>query len=150
MRKEPKSTSAEEITPQEWEWVQELIRGLERDGEDDCRRLVKSLLEWDSVVKAFRKTEIRRMVQRTPTQRDLELHGFCSHALLRAGRGILLHAREKEARIDELGYRLEDIAAYVEELEQDLREWHTHGLTDLEVAKAEKVIFQGASTPLHR
>ena len=135
-------SEADAITPREWQWVQELIADVQRQARREA--FAQTLGQWDLAVRQFRKVEQRRFVEHTPTEEDLRYHALCLQALLAVGHTLVLDAqRFSEEELAALNVRPEQIVAYVEELNQSLREWH-HGLSAEEIKAAQDRIF-GAS-----
>ena len=139
----PELFSNEDITPQEWAWVQDLIQDVQR--QELCETFAKSLFEWDLVVRQFRKVEYKRIVIGSPTENDWLCHSVCLYALLAFGKLILLQSRKiSDAELKALGVTRDEIVAYVEELEQSSRERH-HGITEAELSTVREAIFGGAT-----
>ncbi len=70
---------------------------------------------------------------------------FCLHGLLALGHSLVLQAeRFSEQELTALNVRYDQLVAYVEELDQSLREWH-HGLSVEEIKAAQTRIFGGAA-----
>jgi hypothetical protein len=127
------------ISTDQWDWIRELIRDLERD--ETREGFPKQLFQWDLAVKQFRKAEQARMLLDSPSQRDLRCHSICVCTLIAIGQSLVLQAEQLPA--DELSLcemNHEQLAACVEELEQSFREWH-HGFTAEEVKAAREAIF---------
>jgi len=71
----------------------------------------------------------------------LQYHAICLHALLAIGHALVLASKGFQAEeLDELGVQREEIATYVAELEQSLREWH-HGFSEAEINQAREKLF---------
>jgi hypothetical protein len=129
------------ITREEWAWVEDLIKDVAREEESDL--FAQKLFQWDLAVKQFRKIENKRVILGTPKPIDLQFHALCLHGLLTIGRALLIDSRRFNSDdLVKFQIRHEEIEAYVEELEQSLREWH-HGFTSDELAKVREALFGG-------
>ena len=118
-----------------------LIREVARQNNGDL--LARKLFEWDLAVRQFRKMELKRMIQGTPTTVDLEYHALCLHALLSVGHGLRLEAeRSDPEQLARFEIKPEEIAAYVEDLEQSFREWH-HGFSEQDLENVRRAVFSG-------
>lgn len=136
------AATVEEVSPAELQWVHAMIGDIEAQEtrEDFARRF----FQWDFVVREFRKVEQRRITL-GQTEADWRLHALCLHSLLAIGHDLVTHSRElSAAELKRFGAAHDDIAAYVAELEQSLRESH-HGFAAAEVAQAQEAIFGAAS-----
>lgn len=124
----------------EWEWVQDLIRDVER--QEERENFAKFLFQWDLAVREFRKMESRKVtLSENPSARDLRQHAICLHMLLGLGHIIVLESENfGEEELNQWNIRHDHIKAYVDELEQSFREWH-HGYTLEEINSAQKKIF---------
>jgi hypothetical protein len=132
---------ADQITPQEWRWVQELIAEVHRPE----RRVAfaQTIGQWDLAIRQFRKVEQRQFLEGAPTEEDLRYHGMCLQALLAIGNNLVLQAQRFNAdELAALNVRRSEIAACVEELEQSVREWH-HDFAAEEIKAAQERIFGG-------
>jgi len=129
------------ITREEWAWVEDLIKDVAR--EEESGLFAQKLFHWDLAVKQFRKIENKRIILGTPKPIDLQFHALCLHGLLTIGRALVIGSRRFEPD-DLMKFQIkhEEIEAYVEELEQSLREWH-HGFTEGELAKVREAVFGG-------
>src|SRR5438132_7615831 len=128
----------DEITPQEWEWVHEMIGEIER--QEKREDFARWLFQWDFAVKGFRKVAQRRIILGRPTDADWRFHAICLHDLLATGHALILRSRDFDAaELKQFNVSHEDIEAYVAELEQSFREWH-HGFTETEVSNAQQAI----------
>ena len=131
------------ITREEWTWVEELIRDVAQ--EEERNTFVKNLFEWHLAVRQFRKIEQKRIILGAPTPVDMECHALCLHGLLTMGHGLVLQSQQfKDSALAQFNVRHEEIAAYVEELEQSLREWH-HGFAEKDLESVRKSVFIGAA-----
>ena len=131
------------ITRDEWAWVEDLIKDVAREEESDL--FAQKLFQWDLAVKQFRKIENKRIILGAPKTIDLQFHALCLHGLLTIGRALIIDA--KRFNPDDLvkfQIKHEEIEAYVEELEQSLREWH-HGFTESELKRVREAVFGAAS-----
>ena len=129
------------ITREEWAWVEDLIKDVAREEESDL--FAQKLFQWDLAVKQFRKIENKRIILGTPKPIDLQFHALCLHGLLTIGRALVISSgRFKPDDLTKFQIKHEEIEAYVEELEQSLREWH-HGFTEGELAKVREAVFGG-------
>jgi len=131
------------ISREEWSWVEDLIHEVNREVQQEVRRatFARNLFQWDLAVRQFRKIEQRRLLLQKPTELDLQCHAICLHALLAIGHALVLASKGFQAEeLDELGVKREEIAAYVAELEQSLREWH-HGFSETEINQAREKLF---------
>lgn len=129
------------ITREEWAWVEDLIKDVAQEEESDV--FVQKLFQWDLAVKQFRKIENKRMILGSPRPIDLQFHALCLHGLLTIGRALLIEAKRFNADdLVKFQVKHEDIEAYVEELEQSLREWH-HGFTEKELTRVREAVFGG-------
>ncbi|MBI3881007.1 MAG: hypothetical protein HY301_13225 [Verrucomicrobia bacterium] len=131
------------VTQAEWEWVKDLIEDVKKDSQRDA--FAQRLFQWDLAVKQFRKVELKRVLQDRPSEMDLDRHAVCLHALLAIG--FSLRAQSKTftpENLTALGVDHQQIAAYVIELEQSLREWH-HGFSETELKQAQEKIFGAAA-----
>jgi hypothetical protein len=127
------------ITREEWAWVEDLIKDVAR--EEESGLFAQKLFQWDLAVKQFRKIENKRIVLGTPKPIDLQFHALCLHGLLAIGRALVIDSRRfKPDDLVKFQIKHEEIEAYVEELEQSLREWH-HGFTEGELAKVREAVF---------
>jgi len=127
------------ITREEWEWVEDLIKDVAR--EEASGLFAQTLFQWDLAVKQFRKVENKHISRGTPKPDDLHFHALCLHALLTIGRALVIESRRfKPDDLAKIQVKHEEIEAYVEELEQSLREWH-HGFTEGELAKVREAVF---------
>jgi hypothetical protein len=100
---------------------------------------------WDLAVRQFRRVEMRRIITGSPTETDRLHHAICLHALLAFGKILILEARRfPDADLAAVGIAHDQIAAYVTELEQSLREWH-HGISEAELNDARQRIFGAAA-----
>lgn len=139
----PELFPQENITPEEWAWVRDLIQEVQQEEQRDS--FVKSLFEWDLAVRQFRKVEMRRIILAPPTENDILYHGLCLHALLAIGNALLLEGRKfsgEQLAVFEVS--MSQISAYVAELEQSYREWH-HGIPEAELVKTRQVIFSATA-----
>jgi hypothetical protein len=119
----------------EWDWVQGLIREVEREAERD--EFAKQLFQWDLATRAFRRMEARRFANGEPSSEDLEHHAICLHMLLTIGRALAARVRDFKAT-ELLVFRVtrEQVEGYVADLEQDYREWHHgHAVADVDAAR---------------
>jgi len=131
------------ITREEWAWVEDLIKEVSREEERDL--FAQKLFQWDLAVKQFRKLEQKRVVLGAPTKLDLQFHALCLHGLLTIGRALVIASRQ--FGVDEMArlrIKHDQIDAYVEELEQDFREWH-HGFSEAELARVREAVFGAAA-----
>jgi len=129
----------EVITREEWAWVEGLVRDVARQEESDV--FARRLFQWDLVVRQFRKIEHKRIVLGAPTATDFDFHARCLQGLLGIGHALVLDAQKFEPEaLARLGIKGEEIAAYVEELEQSFREWH-HGFSEQELEKVRQAAF---------
>lgn len=129
------------ITREEWTWVEELIRDVERDHLKEA--FAKRLFQWDLAVQQFRKIEQRRLLLQPPTQDDLRYHAICLHALLAIGNALVIQARSfKPEDLATFDVRHAEVEAYVSELNHTLNEWH-HGFSKAELEAARNHIFGG-------
>jgi hypothetical protein len=129
------------ITREEWSWVEDLIRDVAREEKSDV--FAQRLFQWDLAVRQFRKIEQKRVVLGSPTEMDLHFHALCLHGLLTIGRALVIGSKDFTAdELAKLQVRHDEIAAYVEELEQSLREWH-HGFTDGELKRVREAVLGG-------
>ncbi|MBI3851319.1 MAG: hypothetical protein HY298_13745 [Verrucomicrobia bacterium] len=127
------------ITREEWAWVEDLIKDVAREAESDL--FAQKLFQWDLAVKQFRKIENKRIILGTPKPIDLQFHALCLHGLLAIGRALIIDSRRfKPDDLARFKIKHEEIEAYVEELEQSLREWH-HGFTEDELIKVREAVF---------
>ena len=134
---------ADEISPQEWEWVHEMIGEIER--QEKREDFARWFFHWDFAVREFRKVEQRRITLGQPTDADWRFHAICLHDLLATGHALVLHAADFSAvELRQFGVAQEDIEAYVAELEHTFRESH-HGFTGAELSSAQQAIFGAAS-----
>ena len=135
------SFDEDNITREEWSWVEDLIRDVAR--EEESTQFVQKLFQWDLAVKQFRKIEQKRVILGSPSQIDLQFHALCLHALLAIGRALVIES--KQFTLDDLArfhVKHEEIAAYVEELEQSFREWH-HGFSKKELDRVRQAVLGG-------
>ena len=131
----------EVITREEWAWVEGLIHDVAREEKGDL--LARRFFEWDLAVRQFRKMEQKRMIPGGPTPIDLEFHALCLHGLLTVGHGLHLDAkRSSPEELARFEIKPEEIAAYVEDLEQSFREWH-HGFSEQDLDKVRQAVFSG-------
>src|SRR5260221_645167 len=101
------------ITPQEWQWVQELIAEIQRQERREA--FAQTLGQWDLAVRQFRKVEQRRFIGGSPTEEDLRYHAVCLHDLLSVGHNLMRHAGQfTDQELLSLNVRREEIAAYIE------------------------------------
>ena len=129
------------VTSQEWKWVQDLIRDVQN--QEKCEAFVTCCGGWHLAVQQFRKVELHCVILQSPGEDDLLAHAACLHALLAVGNLLLIEARKLEKNVlSSLGFSVEQLAAYVEELESSLREWH-HSLSEAELSAARVKIFGG-------
>jgi hypothetical protein len=143
VNKTPDLFPAGSITPQEWDWVQELIQEVQR--QELREAFATGVGSWDLAVRQFRRVEMRRIITGTPTEKDRLHHAICLHALLAFGKVLVLEARRfSDADLAGVGIAQDQIAAYVAELEQSLREWH-HGISEAELNAARQRIFGAAA-----
>ena len=143
MNATPELFPQENITPEEWAWVQDLIQEVQR--EEKRESFVKSLFEWDLAVRQFRKVEMRRIILASPTENDILHHALCLHALLAIGNALLLEGRKfSDEDLVTFKVSMPQIVAYVAELEQSFREWH-HRISEVELSKTRQAIFSVAS-----
>jgi hypothetical protein len=127
------------ITSQEWTWVQNLIRDVQR--EEMCDAFAKNLWQWDLVVKQFRRVEFARIICGAPTKSDFEAQAICLHALIATGRFLALEARKFTGpELGKFGVTQEQIEADVASLEQSLRERH-HAIPESELKAVREKIF---------
>lgn len=139
----PELFPQENITPEEWAWVRDLIQDVQQEEQRDS--FVKSLIEWDLAVRQFRKVEMRRIILGSPMESDILHHALCLHALLAIGNALLLEGRKfSDEQLSVFKVSVSQVAAYVAELEQSFREWH-HGVSETELAKTRQSIFGAAS-----
>ena len=116
------------ITREEWVWVEDLIKDVAR--EEESNLFAQKLFQWDLAVKQFRKIENKRIILGTPKPIDLQFHALCLHALLTIGRALVIESKRFQGEdLTKFQIKHEEVEAYVEELEQSLREWH-HGFTE--------------------
>ena len=133
----------ENISPEEWAWVRDLIHEVQQEEKRDS--FVKSLFEWDLAVRQFRKVELKRIILASPTENDILHHALCLHALLAIGNALLLEGKKfSDEQLAIFKVSMSQMAAYVAELEQSFREWH-NGISEVELTKARQVIF--SATP---
>jgi hypothetical protein len=131
------------ITREEWAWVEDLIKDVAREEESDL--FAQKLFQWDLAVKQFRKLENKRIILGTPKAIDLQFHALCLHGLLTIGRALIIDSKRfKPDDLVKFQIKHEEIEAYVEELEQSLREWH-HGFTENELKQVREAVFGAAS-----
>lgn len=143
MNATPELFPQENITPEEWAWVRGLIQDVQQEEQRDT--FVKGLIEWDLAVRQFRKVELRRIILASPTEDDILQHALCLHALLAIGNALLVGGRKfTESQLAVFKISLNQVAAYVADLEQSFREWH-HGISGTELAKTRQAIFGAAS-----
>jgi len=135
----PELFPQENITPEEWAWVRDLIQEVQQEEQRDS--FVKCLFEWDLAVRQFRKVEMRRIILASPTENDILHHALCLHALLAIGNALLLEGKKfSDEQLAIFKVSFNQITAYVAELEQSFREWH-HGISETELAKSRQAIF---------
>ncbi len=133
--------SAVEFSPSEWDWVQSLIHDIEKS--EKREEFAKFLFQWDLAVKEFRKMEQKRLLLQEPTETDLRHHAICLHMLLAMGHFLVSLAEDfSESDLAKFDMRHAQIKAYVEELEENFREWH-HGFTEAEMTQLQSAIFGG-------
>lgn len=132
-------TATEHISQEEWQWVHDMIRDIEREEQRD--QYLSSLFQWGLAVRQFRKVEIKRMILGNPDEADFDYHAMCLHALLAIGTALKMNVGQFE-REDLIKFHVEPehILCYVQELEQSFREWH-HGFTPQELGAAKAKIF---------
>ncbi len=131
------------ITREEWAWVEGLIKDVAREEESDL--FAQKLFQWDLAVKQFRKIENKRIILGPPKPIDLQFHALCLHGLLTIGRALIIDSKQfKSDDLVKFQIKHEEIEAYVEELEQTLREWH-HGFTENELKQIREAVFGAAS-----
>jgi len=132
-------TVAENISPEYWNWVRNLIRDIEL--QEQCDAFLARFGQWDVGVREFRKIELVRMIRGEPTDVDFRFHAICLHMLLAIGHSLILQSEKFEkGDFAHSNFEHEHIQAYVQELEQSYREWH-HGFTDAEIMAAQAKIF---------
>jgi hypothetical protein len=132
-----------QISFDQWDWIRGLIRDVERD--ESREEFPKRLFQWDLAVKQFRKAEQAKMVLSSPSERDIRCHSICTCTLIAIGQSLVLQAEQAPAdELQSCKMNHEQLAAYVEDLEQSFREWH-HGFTPEEVKATQEAIF-GAQT----
>ena len=128
-----------ESAQETWQWMREMIEDVSSDQERD--EFVRGLFQWSFAVAQFRKVEQKRLLLQEPTELDLRFHAMCLNALLARGHALVLASRLfTDEQLAAFNIQMSDITAYVEELEQSLREWH-HGFSRAEVEKASETIF---------
>ncbi len=127
------------ISAQEWAWVQALIQDVQR--QEMCDAFVKNLWQWDLVVKQFKKVEHEYIILGSPTDTDWKSHEICLHALLAIGKFLALEAKKlTDSELATFSVTREQIEAYVAELEQNFREWH-HGIPEHDLNRVREKIF---------
>lgn len=129
----------ENVSREEWKWVEDLIADVARDEQSGL--FAQRLFQWDLAVKQFRKIEMKRIVAGVPSPIDLRFHALCLHALLAMGQALVVDSnRFKAEELANFQIKHGEIEAYVEELEQSLREWH-HGFSDAELNRVRETVF---------
>ena len=128
-----------ESTQETWQWMREMIEDVSSEKERD--EFVRCLFQWDFTVSQFRKVEQKRLLLQEPTELDLRNHAMCLNALLARGHALVLASRRfTDEQLAVFNIQRREIEAYVEELEQSLREWH-HGFSGTEIEQASQKIF---------
>lgn len=121
------------ITREEWAWVEDLIKDVAREEESDL--FAQKLFQWDLAVKQFRKIENKRIILAPPKPIDLQFHALCLHGLLTIGHALIIGSKRfKPDELTKFQIKHDEIEAYVEEFEQSFREWH-HGFTEHELKR---------------
>jgi hypothetical protein len=131
------------VSREHWAWVRGLIRDVEREEKRD--EFLKQLFQWDLAVREFRKAEMSLVIVGQPDSGDFHCHAICLHSLLAMGHSLLLVGEEID--LTKLAHFREEhahVGAYVEELKQSFREWHS-GFSMEEIKAAELKIFGGAT-----
>jgi len=127
------------ISPQEWEWVKGLIDEVQR--QEQRENFAQQLFQWDLAVKEFRKLEHKRFVLAEPDETDFRFHAMCLNAMLAIGHSLILQSRAFEkTELAQFNVTHQQIIAYVDDLEQSLREWH-HGFSQKDITDAQAKIF---------
>ena len=131
------------IGPREWEFAQSLIRDLEQDERrQQLAPLLMAVGQWRAAIKTFRRTEMLRMIERSPDDVDLRFHRMLLTHLISTGEALALALTDVfpgEQR-DRMGLKTGDIDAMVAALRDTFHEWHA--VTDpVRIEKLEARIF---------
>jgi hypothetical protein len=112
-----------EISPGDWEFVESLLHDLQ--AEEDREQIASLFGQWRLSIKAFRRVEYRRMVQKRPETIDMLFHKACVTNLI--GFGTMLQVAAAEHTDEELakhGLKKEVIESLVRDLQNTFDEWH--------------------------
>ena len=132
-----------QFSSQDWAPVRQLIEEVQEQEKQE--QFAATLFQWDLVVRFFRRVEKTHMLDREPTQQDLQYHKAFLNALLSVGEFLAISA-EKFSNEDLKPFRIgkEDLLAYLRELEHSYSEWHGE-LSDARRQDLSQKIFGGAS-----
>ncbi len=113
-----------EITAQEWQWAENLIRDVEEEERKGVFAAV--FFSWKLVLRQFRKLENKTFTQREPAEIEMTHHCACVTALISIGHFLKLEASKyPEEKAKSLGISVGEIDAHLFELKTAYEEWHT-------------------------
>ena len=112
-----------QITAQEWQWAENLIRDVEEEERKGVFAAV--FFSWKMVLRQFRKLETKTFTQREPAEIEMAHHCACVTALISIGHFLKLEAsKDPEEKAKTLGISIGEIDAHLFELKTAYEEWH--------------------------
>ena len=81
-----------QFSSQDWAPVRQLIEEVQEQEKQE--QFAATLFQWDLVVRFFRRVEKTHMLDREPTQQDLQYHKAFLNALLSVGQFLAISAEK--------------------------------------------------------
>lgn len=113
----------QEISPSDWEFVESLLHDLQ--AEEDREQIASLFGQWRLSIKAFRRVEYRRMIQKGPEIRDMLFHKAIVANLISFGTMLQVVAAEHtDEELSKHGVKKNVIESLVRDLQNTFDEWH--------------------------
>jgi len=116
-------TQFQEISPSDWEFVESLLHDLQ--AEENREQIASLFGQWRLSIKAFRRVEHKRMVQKRPEPLDMLFHKICVTNLISFGTMLQVAAGEhSDEELSKHGIKKDVIESLVRDLQNTFDEWH--------------------------
>jgi hypothetical protein len=126
------------VDEQDWAAVKLLTDELEEELAERRNHLLFRISVWLLAVRVFKKSETRKIVLRTPSDRDKTYHRALLGFLKGYGEMLLMElGRQNAMDSKDIGVSFEDFSASVEELRLSEREWYG----DMTQARREEIFL---------
>ncbi|WCJ58080.1 hypothetical protein NXS98_10115 [Fontisphaera persica] len=125
------------IDDRDWSAVQLLVSELQEELAERRSHLLYRLAAWSFALKVFKRIEGERIVDRQPSERDINYHRAMLGFLKGCGE-LLLHQFRMHQEIDPkvIGFGFDNLAATVESLRISERMWYG----DMTKARREEIL----------